>query len=68
MKAMLEKFSILTSKFIIVEFMPKGVNKAHLPKWYTKDWFLQSLREKFEIVEVNENWAGRIIIIGKKKK
>lgn len=67
MKVMLDKFSVLTRKYMIVEFMPKGVNKAHLPKWYTKDWFLQSLRKKFEIVEVNDNWPGRIIIIGKKR-
>lgn len=66
-KAMVEKFSNLTSKYIMVEFMPKGVNKAYVPKWYTKEWFIKELNKKFEVIEVNNSVKGRVIIIGKKK-
>lgn len=67
MEAMLEKLSILTKKYIIVEFMPKGVNRTHLPNWYTEKWFLQSLSKKFELLKINNESSGRTIIIAQKK-
>ncbi|MGN0364338.1 MAG: hypothetical protein ACI4E5_00170 [Suilimivivens sp.] len=67
MKAMLDKFSALTNKYVIVEFMPRGVNDSHLPNWYTKKWFLESFNERFELIEIKNISRGRIMIIGLKK-
>ena len=67
MKAVTERLAVLTNKYVIVEFMEKGVkrSKAGLPKWYTLDSFLDSLRVEFSIIDVCKIDA-RVMIIGKK--
>ena len=67
MKAMLDRFEALTSKYIIVEFMPNGVSEICLPDWYTEEWFLKLLSERFEILDINRSTKGRTMIIGLKR-
>ncbi len=63
-EAMVKKFMSLSNKYIIVEFMPRGVDKGKTPKWYTLDWFVLALKKGFEILDMKK-FKGRIIIIGK---
>ncbi len=67
MKAVTERLAVLTNKYVIVEFMEKGVkrSKSGLPKWYTLDRFLESLRVEFSIIDICKIDA-RVMIIGKK--
>ncbi len=40
MNALVKRLGILTNRYIIVEFMPRGVNqKTKLPEWYTLEFF-----------------------------
>lgn len=64
-KTMVERFMSLTNKYIIVEFMPRGVDKHNIPKWYTLEWFMSALQKGFEIMHIKE-MKNRVIIIGEK--
>ncbi len=68
MSAITERLAQLTEKYVIVEFMEYGVTqkKRDLPKWYTLDWFLAELQERFSITLVKKTEKRRIMIIGKK--
>lgn len=65
LETMVNRFMLLTDKYLIVEFTPQGVNKHTTPKWYTLNWFLEGLCKGFEILDTKEI-DNRIIIIGKK--
>lgn len=62
---MVNRFLLLTGRYLIVEFIPRGVNKHKTPKWYTLDWFLEGIRKEFNILKIKE-FNNRIIIIGEK--
>ncbi|MFW2605347.1 hypothetical protein [Aliarcobacter butzleri] len=64
-------FSI-TSKYLIIEFMPKGLwseksDKIDIPNWYTLEWFKNELSNFFEIQFIEEIADNRILIFGYKK-
>lgn len=65
MEAMMRRFLLLTNKYIIVEFTPKGVDKHRNPKWYTLDWFLKEIQTGFKILHMKE-FTNRVVIIGEK--
>lgn len=62
-----------TNRYVIVEFMPLGLwagddkSCPPVPEWYTLEWFLQGLKEKFDIIKVEEVSKNRIGILGEKR-
>lgn len=66
-ESMMKRFGLLTNKYLIVEFMPWGVNKHKTPSWYTIDWFLSVLQEGgFKVLHIKD-FKRRIVIIAKKR-
>lgn len=65
-EALVNKFAILTSKYVITEFMPKGVENGRVPQWYTFDWFMAGMEKKFNII-CTKHFHNRIVIIGKRR-
>lgn len=64
---MFMKFAIMARKYIIVEFMPKGVEITEfVPDFYCLDWFVEHMKKYFEIVVQYEINKMRTIIIGRK--
>lgn len=64
-EAMVNRFMLLTNRYLIVEITPQGVNKHKKPKWYTLEWFLEGFCKGFEVLETKE-FNNRIIIIEEK--
>lgn len=64
---MFKKFSALTNKYVIVEFMPKGVDVTEfVPAWYNLNFFLDHMCKMFDIISVFEINKMRTIVIGRK--
>lgn len=62
----LEKF---TKKFLLVEFMPKGLGDAtKLPDFYSVDWFRSALKSKFNILHEEKLADNRYLFVAKKEK
>ena len=64
------KLGSLSSKYVLVEWMPKGVGVlqstySKLPEWYTLEKFLEALGKNFAAVEVIEETRGshRILVL-----
>ena len=60
-----------TKRFLIIEFMPLGLWSGANPnpdvqEWYTLDWFVEGLREKFQIVKVENIETNRVCILASK--
>lgn len=61
-----------TNRYVIVEFMPLGLWSGDdnacppVPEWYTLDWFINGVKEKFNILWVKEISKNRIGILGEK--
>lgn len=70
MHAITERLAELTNKYVIVEFMEYGLyhRKLCLPKWYTLDFFLDGLGERFSILLVKKTERTRTMIVGEKKE
>lgn len=64
------RLSSLTTREVLVEFMPKGLwvegMTPNTPNWYTLDNFLDALKEHFEILSVEELGPNRVLIHGRK--
>lgn len=62
------QFRNLTSKYILVEFMPLGLwdgqGTSKTPEWYTIDWFRNSFLEHFEILKEEKLEENRILFTG----
>ncbi len=60
-------------KYLIIEFMPLGMwdggdeKKAVVPKWYTMEWFVKGLENKFHVISIEKIRVNRTAIIAKKK-
>lgn len=60
-----------TNKYVIVEFMPLGLWAGDdekcppIPGWYTLEWFINGIKEKFEVLKVEQISRNRICILGK---
>jgi hypothetical protein len=66
--ALVENLFLATKKYLIVEFMPRGMAfGTRVPKWYSLEWFTQHLSKKFEIEATEEAEFGRIQIYAIKK-
>ena len=63
----------LTSKYVIVEFMPLGLyfgdmdNIPAIPDYYTLEWFRNAFSEAFEHILDEEVDVNRHLLIGKLK-
>lgn len=63
-----------TNRYVIVEFMPLGLWSGDdnscppVPDWYTLDWFLEGVKEKFDVIKVEKISKNRIGILGEKRK
>jgi hypothetical protein len=66
--ALVERLFLVTKKYLIVEFMPRGMGfGTRVPKWYSLEWFMKHLSKKFEIETTEETEFGRIQIYAIKK-
>lgn len=67
-----EVLSQYTRKYLITEFMPLGLwagddeNCPPVPEWYTLEWFLEGIKEKFNIIKVEQISRNRIVVLGEK--
>lgn len=67
-KCLVDKLDVLTDKYLIVEFTRTGVDKRTVPAWYTEDWFVSNISERFHIIETNRNVCkDRTLFICRKK-
>lgn len=69
--SIIQKVYNLTNKYLIIEFMPLGLWDGgeilpQIPDWYTEEWFLQHLHEKFVVLEKKETLKNRILIVAEK--
>lgn len=60
-----------TKKFLIIEFMPLGLwsemnPNPDIPEWYTLNWFLEGLQEKFQVMKVENIETNRVCILASK--
>ncbi len=64
-------FKLFTKKYILIEFMPKGLwfagaKKENIhPEWYHFDWFKEEFDKHFEIIEIEQLEQNRILFVGK---
>lgn len=61
----------LTEKYVVIEFMPKGLwssdqNNFPVPNWYSEDAFSQSMTGKFEILRRDQLELNRVLFVLKK--
>lgn len=69
MKGVAERLSILADKYLIVEFMERGLgqSRAGLPDWYTLENFVESLSARFSEISIYKADSKRTIIFATKK-
>lgn len=57
----------LTKKYLIIEFMPRGLWNGKegkpVPEWYSLEWFLIGLKKAFNVINVEEIADNRISIV-----
>lgn len=69
---MMYRFSMLTTRYALVEFMPLGLwdgkskRKPNIPKWYTLDWFVEAFEKHFHVLKIEKLEKNRIAILGEK--
>lgn len=68
---MFERFAGLTSRYIVVEFMPLGLWSGEddtplVPEWYNVEVFKKCLEKQFVILESHVLEKNRILFIGEK--
>lgn len=69
MKGVVEVFANLTNKYLITEFMPRGMaDGSRNPENYSLENFTKALSNFFEVEKVEEATYGRIQIYAIKKK
>jgi hypothetical protein len=58
-----------SSKYVLVEFMPKGLwvegASVSIPDWYTIDWFRNEFSSQFELLQEIKLEVNRILFVGK---
>lgn len=62
-----ELLSKYTMKYILIEFMPLGLDKVRgkVPRWYTLEWFKSEMSVWFDILDEIQTGRNRIAILGK---
>lgn len=71
LQVVLERIGGYASKYVFVEFMPKGLwvkhNKApEIPEWYTEDWFKNGFEKNFKLLHIEHLEENRTLFIGEK--
>lgn len=72
LSTIIELMDRFTRKYLIIEFMPLGLwagddsSVPQVPSWYTLDWFLAGVKERFEVITVQKVCKNRICVLGKK--
>lgn len=69
---LVEIISQYTKKFLLIEFMPRGLWTETIyvptPEWYTLEWFEDELKIKFNILLVERLEKNRILLLCKVKE
>ena len=65
------RFAESTNKWLVVEFMPKGLwggaeNLPAVPEWYTMENFKSSMEKFFTVEKILPLEDNRIVLVGKK--
>lgn len=66
------KLASLSNKYVIVEFMPHGLwageghPKPQLPAYYTEEWYVNSMKKKFKVLNRYDLEANRICFVCEK--
>ncbi len=69
----LARLGDFSSKYVLVEFMPLGLYSSEfdtvpsVPDWYTRDWFRDGVRKRFELLGEQELSTNRILFVASKK-
>lgn len=68
---MMERFSLYTKRYLIVEFMPLGLwgggeDLPSIPVWYNLEWFKKNMSKYFKIHLVEKLEKNRIVLLGEK--
>ena len=68
--ALFDKFSRLSKKYLIVEFMPLGLwgggELPEIPVWYTESWFVRHMERRFSILKRERLSKNRVMFLGEK--
>lgn len=69
--AMFGKFSKLSKKYLIIEFMPLGLwgggeELPPVPSWYTEKWFVKHMERKFKILKRDDVSKNRTLFVAQK--
>lgn len=73
LSAIVEILYRYTRKYLITEFMPLGLWAGDdaacppIPEWYTLEWFLDGIKERFNIIKVEEISKNRIAVLGERR-
>lgn len=63
-----DELAELTRKYLIVEFMPRGMASAsRIPEWYSLEWFLDGINQRFHVIKVENIEFGRVQIYAELK-
>ena len=68
----LKKLAMISSKYVIVEFMPLGLwggeghQKPELPDYYTENWFLENLKKEFIVLQKHNLETNRVCFVCEK--
>jgi hypothetical protein len=69
MESIVKRLDLMTSKYLIVEFMPRGLlGGTRIPLWYREDVFLEALKKLFVIEKKETVEYGRTQIYAKKRE
>ena len=58
-------------KYVLVEFMPKGLwdgkNAPPVPSWYNQEWFRENFYHHFDLILEEQTEPNRVFFLGKKR-
>jgi len=67
----LEELGKYSKKYVIIEFMPKGVwvkgAQVDVPEWYSREWFQEGFKKYFTILKEEQIADNCVIFIGQKR-
>jgi hypothetical protein len=65
----LEVIGRFAGRFVLVEFMPKGLHDGGwapaLPSWYNEEWFRSEFTRRFDLLERTALEENRVLYVGK---
>lgn len=73
LSTILERISSYSNKYVMIEFMPKGLwsiedqKETNTPEWYNIDWFKDEFIKHFNLLRIDELEQNRILFVGEKR-